>query len=124
MNWKLVACLLGAVLLAVWFLAFGTGGRGGASGRGGTLEAASAGDEALSAAGPAELDGSSAPPPAPLPTPEPERAAAEVQVETSGRAELAGLTGRVVESDGAPVAGIPVALLEFETTLLFDGAAL
>lgn len=40
------------------------------------------------------------------------------------RAELAGLTGRVVESDGRPVAGMSVVLLEFDATYLFDGAAI
>jgi len=40
------------------------------------------------------------------------------------RGELAGVTGRVVESDGVPVTGLRVALLEFDPGLLFDGTAI
>jgi len=43
---------------------------------------------------------------------------------TAPRGELAGLTGRVVESDGTPVADIPVSLVEFESSLIFDGSAI
>jgi protocatechuate 3,4-dioxygenase beta subunit len=58
----------------------------------------------------------------------PERVAAEVAHEalptSVTRAELAGLTGRVLEHDGRPVARIRVALLEFHATLLFDATGL
>ena len=38
------------------------------------------------------------------------------------KGELAGLLGRVIETDGTPVAGIRVALLEGDPTLLFSGS--
>lgn len=54
----------------------------------------------------------------------PERAAVGTAGPAPMRGELAGLVGRLVESDGRPVPGMRVALLEFEAGILFDPAGL
>ena len=125
MNWKLAACLLGLALLAGWLLFFGTGGRG-SDGRGAAAPAADhERAEQATEAPPSLLGASRALEPEPsASTTESARAAVEVELDPTGRADLAGLTGRVVESDGLPVPGMRVALLEFQGELLFDGRPL
>lgn len=124
MNSKLAAGLLVVVVLVGLVLFFfGTGGRE-SSRRSGAAPAGPSAPVELSAP-PDELVGNPVTPAAPAPVAvQAERSAVEPAGPGSLRAELAGLIGRVVESDGTPVAGIRVALLGFQAGLLFDGAAL
>ncbi|HEX6883316.1 MAG TPA: carboxypeptidase-like regulatory domain-containing protein [Planctomycetota bacterium] len=125
MNWKLAACLLGVLLLAGWLLLFGTGGRGdGPRGERPSASAAQAADRLAEPATPELAQPNTSLPAAERTAPAPARSAVEVSAALPARAELAGLVGRVVESDGRPVPGLRVALLEFDGELLFDGAAL
>ena len=124
MNIKLAACLLVVVVLVGWALFFRTEGRERAS-RAGVAAPAEPSGPSLEKAPELELDAAGSPPPAPVPVGVPaERSAVEPGAPGSLRGELAGLSGRVVESDGTPVAGIRVALLAFQGSLLFDGGAL
>lgn len=120
MNTKLAACLLALALLVGWVFYLLTGERGGAvRGSGGGLASEPASTEA------AHLTDGLAP--AALPRDVAREASAPVAtgpVSASPRSELAGLVGRVVESDGRPVVGMRVALLEFDGLTLFDGDAL
>lgn len=125
MNWKLAACLTGVLFLVGWFLLFGSGARGGA-GRGERSPAPAPADGgALAGAATAELEDASVTPPAPERGPaEPARVEVDVAAAAPSKGELAGLVGRVVESDGRVVPGLRVTLLEFDGELLFDGSAL
>ncbi len=124
MNIKLAACFLAVVVLVGWALFFVRGGRDRAGSAGEESGAPTDAPSQVSAPG-IELESSVSSTPAPAPVAgQAERLAVETAAAGSWRGELAGLTGRVVESDGTPVAGIRVALLEFEASRLFDGAAL
>lgn len=120
MNTKLAACLLGLALLVGWVLYLVAGERGG------TVRGSGAGLVSdAPAAAPAELSESRVPEAAPRSV---TREAAEPVLAPapagSPRNELAGLVGRVVESDGRPVPGMRVALIEVDATYLFDGGAI
>ncbi len=124
MTAKLAACLAAMVLLVGWIVFFAADGRGGA------VRGAS---EALPPtpvpAALAALEGEAGPAPQPARAPAPAtREAAPAIVGSAApspwRGELAGLTGRVVERDGTPVAGMRVALLEVDSSLMFDGSAI
>src|SRR5262245_30049617 len=123
MNLRLVACLL-ALALAAWLVFSLAGGRERASRSRDEAAVPTSASEPMSAleaelAAPDVAPSTTAPAASQI-----ERSAVESVAPGSWRGELAGLTGRVVESDGAPVPGIRVALLQFEGSLLFDGAAL
>jgi carboxypeptidase family protein len=120
MNRKLAACLVALALLVAWLVVQLTGGRGDGA-RGSERGAAPA---PVASAAPAVLEAD-----APLATLESvTREATQPRstgpVSRAERGELAGLSGRVVENDGAPVPGMRVALLEFDANLLFDGSAI
>ncbi len=120
---KLAACLAAMAVLVAALLYYAAGGRGDGgrgSGTGQAPERAPAPVEAV------ELD-ESGPSPASAPSPVAREAtplASEGAPVDAWRGELAGLIGRVVESDGRPVAGLRVALLEVDAGLLFDGSAI
>lgn len=121
MNKKLVLALLAVVLVVGGVLFFQAGSRGGA-GRGNGEREAGAPKEAQPTA---ELEASTGLAAVQAPTAAaPERAAVASAVAGPTRGELAGLVGRVVEPDGRPVAGMRVALIEFEASLLFDGSVI
>jgi hypothetical protein len=123
MNLKLVAGLL-VVVLVGWLLFFVASGRERTGRSRGELPAPAPAEAPL-AASEVALEPHGAAPSAPEPVEaRAERSAVASSSAGSTRGDLAGLTGRVVESDGSPVAGIRVALLEFQGSLLFDGAAL
>lgn len=124
MNWKLASCLIVLGLLTGWFLLFGSDGRVGGGERGGTPAPAAGSaqdlveprselkEPAQDASGEIDL------------WPEPARAEVATDSPAGGRADLASLAGRVVESDGRPVGGMRVVLLEYQSDLLFDGSTL
>ena len=109
-------------MLVVGGVLFFQAGNRGAAGRGSGEREASAPKEPEPAATLAESTSlaSAATPAAAVP----ERAAVASDLAGRARGELAGLVGRVLELDGRPVAGMRVALLEFEGSLLFDGSAI
>ncbi len=124
MNIKLGACLLAVALLVGWALFFVAGGRDRAGRAGAEAPTPTKSPSAVSA--PAiELEESASSPPVPASVAsQAERSVVEAAAPGSLRAELASLSGRVVESDGTPVTGMRVALLGFAGSRLFDGAAL
>ncbi len=125
MNIKLAACVLVVAVLLGWALFSVRGGRGHAGRE--PAEAGAPEDAADAVTAPDDVlvasEATSAPAPVPL-AGRAERAAVEAAASDPWRKDLASLTGRVVESDGTVVPGIRVALLGFEGSRLFDGAAL
>lgn len=121
MNGKLAAILAGLALvvaLVVWF-ATGEGPR--RTHQAGPLVAAEPGRE-VAEKPLAAVETPSAP--AAEAAREELHGAPEAAAANPWRGELAGVIGRVVESDGTPVPGLRVALLEFDSTILFDDSAL
>lgn len=119
MNLKLTACLLALALLVGWMLVLLAGGREG------TVRGS--GEPDAPAMSPTSVELREPPPAAPSHTSLPvAREAARpvdaVATTNAWRGELAGLIGRVVEDDGAPVPAIRVALLEVESSQLFNGS--
>lgn len=118
MNKKLALALLVALLAAVGFFLMRQGERGGGRGVRETETVRAPEPE------PAALEQGTRLEPVVERTAAPERAPVGSAQPASMRGELAGLVGRLVESDGRPVPGMRVALLEFEAGILFDAAGL
>lgn len=117
---KLVACLVAMAVLVACVLFLVADGRDGTA-RGldeGTTPTPPDPAVSIEAVGPLP---SSAPSPV---VREVARAPVDAAGSSSWRGELAGLIGRVVESDGTPVAGMRVALLEVDATHLFEGSSI
>lgn len=123
---KLAACLAGMALLVAALLYFASDGRD--EGRGRTTLGASPEPVQADLADVAEIEGEFEAPSsasvAVAATREAAPVAAAPAVPNDWRGELAGLIGRVVESDGTPVVGMRVALLELDASLLFDGSSI
>ena len=118
---KLVACLVAMAVLvgAVFFL---VGDRRGGTTRGGERRAAESTTARLREEPSALAETAALPSSAPSPVAREASAAVSAAAPVSPwRGELAGLIGRVVESDGVPLPGVRVALLEVDSSYLFDG---
>ena len=124
MKTKLAACLLAVVVLVGWALFFVMGGRDRVGRAGGERPAPTPASSPVSALE-GVLEAGTSSPSSPVPAAsQAERSAVESLAPGASRGDLAGVSGRVVETNGTPVAGMRVALLEFEGSVLFDGAAL